>query len=130
MVKPQFDIDDLFLSVLTSTEGLEHTATGMTGSGRFGPVTSAKETNILDWMGAVPVFTKVDISEVIAGADLSYRDLSGMELKDLDLTGVNLKYANLGGANLCGVLLKGANLDGAISGGVRGTPVSCRTDGA
>ena len=124
LVKPQFDIDDLFLSVLTSTEGLEHTATGMTGSGRSGPVTSAKETNILDWMGAIPVFTKVDISEVVAGADLSYRDLSGMELKDLDLTGVNLKYANLGGANLCGVLLKGANLDGAISGGVRGTPVS------
>ena len=124
LVQPQFDIDDLFLSVLTSTEGLEHTATGMTGSGGFGPVTSAKETNILDWMGAIPVFTKVDISEVVAGADLSYRDLSGMELKDLDLTGVNLKYANLGGANLCSVLLKGANLDGAISGGVRGTPVS------
>jgi uncharacterized protein YjbI with pentapeptide repeats len=60
-----------------------------------------------------PKTGKVDISEIVPGADLSGRDLSGMDLRNVDLTGVNLTGANLRGANLTGADLIGANLYGA-----------------
>jgi uncharacterized protein YjbI with pentapeptide repeats len=57
-----------------------------------------------------PKTGKVDISEIVSGADLSGRDLSGMDLRNMDLRNVNLTGANLSGASLQGANLNGVNL--------------------
>jgi hypothetical protein len=58
----------------------------------------------------------------IAGANLSYRDLSSLDLSLSDMSGVDLSHANVAGTNLSGVDLSGATLYRVRSGQINGTP--------
>jgi uncharacterized protein YjbI with pentapeptide repeats len=69
-------------------------------------ITKAETSNFLE----IAEIAGLNLTEDLAGANLSGFDLKNAELRDADLTDANLSHADLSGANLRGANLSGANL--------------------